>query len=223
LIAKYCNRELVAAIAAEHRRGRRLSVGTSNLDAGRPVIWNISEIADSGHPRALELIQKIILASASIPVAFPPVHIQVEADGQQYDEMHVDGGAASQVYLYPVGIDWARVLEKLEVKDTASVYVIRNASLDSEWKAVSAKLFPIAGRTIDSLIRTQGSGDLYRIYSGALRDKLDFNLAYIPGDFDVEPKEEFDPVFMKALFDLGFEAAKSGYPWSKTPPGLETP
>lgn len=221
LIAKYFTQELVEAIAAEHRRGRRLNVGTANLDAGRPVIWNISEIADSGHPKALGLIRKIVLASASIPVAFPPVHIQVEADGQTFDEMHVDGGTASQVYLYPVGIDWARVLEKLEVEDTTHVYVIRNANLDPEWKAVTPKLFPIAGRTIDSLIRTQGFGDLYRIYAAAVRDELDFNLAYIPSDFEVEAKEAFDPVYMKALFDLGYEAAKSGYPWSKTPPGLD--
>jgi len=86
-----------------------LNVGTTNLDAGRPVIWNLTRIAASEAPKALELIHKIMLASASILVAFPPVLIDVEANGQHFDEIHVDGGGASQIFLYPLGIDWRRV------------------------------------------------------------------------------------------------------------------
>ncbi|NIO07245.1 MAG: patatin, partial [Deltaproteobacteria bacterium] len=110
LIQKYVTSEIREALAAEFRRGRILTVGTTNLDAGRPVIWNITRIAGSAHPKALELIHKILLASASIPVAFPPVFIEVEANGQRYDEIHVDGGGASQIYLYPLGLDWRRVI-----------------------------------------------------------------------------------------------------------------
>ena len=105
------------AVAAEFRdKGRQLTIGTTNLDALRPVIWNVGRIAASGHPDALKLIRKVLLASASIPIAFPPVHIDVEVDGRRYEEMHVDGGAAAQIFLYPAGLDWARVLELLEVQ-----------------------------------------------------------------------------------------------------------
>ncbi|MFC1515241.1 patatin-like phospholipase family protein [Thermodesulfobacteriota bacterium] len=219
-LAKFVDQEIMESIAAEHRKGRRLYVGTTNLDAGRPVIWNIGEIADSELPNALDLIHDILLASASIPGAFPPVFIQVEADGSIYDEMHVDGGAASQIFLYPTGLDFSRVMEHLEVQGQPSAYLIRNAKFEPEWTIVEPKIVPIAGRTIDSMIRTQGIGDIYRIYLSAQRDGIDFNLAYIPEDFNVEAKEPFDPEYMGKLFDLGYRMAKSGYPWTKMPPGF---
>lgn len=221
LIAKYFNQHVLDAIAVEHRKGRRLLIGTTNLDAGRPVIWSIGYIAASGKPYALALFQQILLASAAIPSLFPPVFIEVKAGGQRYEEMHVDGGAASQVFLFPSGFDVRPALRKLEVKGTPKVYVIRNSPLSPEWNAVRPWVVPIAGRSIASLIRTQGIGDMYRIYLGAQRDGIDYNLAYIPEDFDLKPKEMFDPEYMGKLFNLGFERAAPGYPWHKAPPGFE--
>ena len=222
LIEKYINADMLEAIAAEHRKGRQLLIGTVNIDAERPVIWNIGRIAASGNPKALDLVHKILQASASIPGAFPPVLIEVESEGQRFDEMHVDGGTASQVFLYPTGLDWLKVTEKLEVKGKPQAYIIRNALLDSRWKTVEPKIIPIAGRSIQSLLRTQGFGDLYRLYLFALRDGIDYNLAYIPDHFTQKPKEMFDPEYMGKLYDLGYWSAKSGYPWRKGPPGFET-
>lgn len=221
LIAKYVDEEVMEKIAAAHREGRSLNIGTTNLDSMRPVIWRIGAIANSGHPGSLALIRQVLLASASIPVAFTPVLIQVDADDSSYDELHVDGGATSQVFLYPPGVDWDDVLERLAVPGRPKVYIIRNARLDPIYKEVPNKLFPIAGRTLESLVRTQGIGDLYRIYLETCRDGLDFNLAYIPADFTKEPEEEFDTQYMKALFDTAYERAKLGYAWEKMPPELE--
>ena len=217
LIAKYYNQELMDAIAAEYRRGRILFIGTTDIDAGRPVIWNIGRIAASGAPGALELIRKVILASASIPVAFPPVFIEVEADGRRYEEMHVDGGTASQVFLYPAGVNWGRIIERLQVIGRPRVYLIRNARLEPEREVVEARVLPIASRSISSLIRTQGIGDMFRIYLSAKRDGLDYNLAYIPKGFEGNPEEVFDREYMGKLFDLGYEMAKSGFPWAVFP------
>jgi predicted patatin/cPLA2 family phospholipase len=218
LLASFIDEGILEAIAAEHRKGRRLLIGTTNIDAQRPVIWNIGFIATSGEPFALDLIRSVILASASLPAAFPPVAVEVEADGQRFDELHVDGGAASQVFLYPALLDWKRVIQKLEVPEPPEIYVIRNARLDPEAGSIDRKLMPIAGRAISSLIRTQGIGDLYRIYALAERDGLNFNLAYIPAAFNEKPAEQFDPVWMRKLFDLGHEMAKDGYPWLEAPP-----
>lgn len=220
MLAKYVNQQVMKAIAAEHKKGRRLWIGTTNLDAQRPVIWNIGLIASSGQHSALELIRKIILASASIPAIFPPVLFEVEANGNRYDEIHVDGGTASQVFLYPVDFDWKLILRHFEVKGTPKVYVIRNSFLKPDWETVHLKILPIAGVSINSLIRTQGIGDMYRIYLDCQRDGLDYNLAYIPEDFDLKPNEDFDPVYMGKLFDLGYQLARNGYPWDKTPPGF---
>jgi len=220
LIAKVIDAEMIDAIAREHKKGRRLFIGTVNLDAGRSVIWNISAIAVSDYPQKITLIQDLLRASAAIPVAFPPVFITVEAEGKQYDEMHVDGGTGSQVFVYPAAVDWQVITRKLKVKGKPQVYVVRNSFLDADYNGVKRSVFPIASRTIDSLIRTQGVGDLYQIYTLCQRDGNDFNLAYIPSDFTDEPTEGFDPVYMKKLFDRGYQMSLEGYPWEKAPPGF---
>ena len=218
LITRFFDDAVLEAVATEFRdKGRRLTIGTTNLDALRPVIWDVTRIAASGHQDALKLIRKVILASASIPIAFPPVQIEVDDDGRRYDEMHVDGGAAALIFLYPTGIDWARVLERLEVQGRPNVYLIRNSCHTPDWKAMKPLLLPIALRTVKSLIRTQGIGDMFRVYLAAQRDGLDFHLADIPEDFDTQPAEQFDPVYMRQLFDLGHGLARSGYPWKRTP------
>lgn len=220
LIARYITADVVEEIAREHQRGRRLFVGTVNLDASRSVIWNIGAIALSDHPGKVELIHDILQASSAIPVAFPPVMVPVEADGKRYDEMHVDGGTGSQVFVYPAAIDWREVTSKLKVKGAPKVYVIRNSFLDPDYHGIKRNVLPIASRTIDSLIRTQGIGDLYQIYALCKRDGNDFNLAYIPSSFTDEPAEGFDPVYMTNLYKLGYEMGVNGYPWKKEPPGF---
>ena len=219
LIARYVTSDVLDAVGEQHRRGRRLFIGTANLDAGRPVIWSIGAIANSRHPDRLTLVHDVLRASASIPIAFPPVAIRVEANGRTFDELHVDGGTASQVFVYPAAIDWARVLETLQVPGRPKVYVIRNSFLKPDHEGVKRTLIPIASRSIDSLIRTQGIGDLYQIYALCERDGNDFNLAFIPSDFEQEPSEPFDPVYMSALFERGYQMARGGYPWEKEPPG----
>jgi predicted patatin/cPLA2 family phospholipase len=219
VIAKYMNADVMRAIGAEYAKGRRLYIGTTNLDAVRPVLWNIGVIAASGHPSALDLIRQIMLASASLPVAFPPVYFTVEYNGRTYDEMHVDGGGAQQVFVYPAAVDWAAIMDKLGASPGASrVYVIRNAFIDAPWDPVKPKVLPIASRTIDSLIRTQGIGDLDRIFLLCQRDHIDFNLADIPKSFNMKAQEAFDKAYMQALYEVGFNLAKSGYPWLKQPP-----
>lgn len=221
LIAKHIDQDLVEEIAEQHRRGRSLNIGTANLDSMRPVVWRIGAIANSGHPQALKLIRQILLASSSVPGAFPPVLIEVEAGEENYDEMHVDGGTASQVFLYPLGLDFDEVLDKLEVPAKPKVYIIRNARLDPLYEQVRPKTVPIASRSISSVIRTQGIGDLYRIYLATLRDGLEFNLAYIPKEFTERSEEGVDTEYMGKLFELAFDMAKNGYPWQKMPPELK--
>jgi hypothetical protein len=166
------------------------------------------------------LIHELLRASAAIPIAFPPVVISVEAGGKQYDELHVDGGTGSQVFVYPAAADWKQIVQKLKVHGKPRVYVIRNSFLDPDYESTTRNVLPIGLRTIDSLIRTQGIGDLYQIYVLCERDGNDFNLAYIPSDFTEEAGEGFDPVDMKKLFERGYQMALEGYPCEKSPPGF---
>ena len=224
LISKYFTPDLLARIAEEHRKGRLLFIGTTNLDARRPVVWNMGAIAEAaGHnPQALELFRRILLASAAIPGEFPPVMFDVEVDGKPYQEMHVDGGAMRQVFLYPANLSATARQEGIQVfaRRVRKAYIIRNARLDPDWATVERSTLTIAGHAISALIETQGIGDLYQLYVLAQRDHLDFNLAYIGADFTVEHQEDFDPRFMRALFDYGYQLGRKGYPWQKVPPGL---
>jgi len=223
MLENIINVKMLEDIIVEHDKGRRLYIGTTNLDAKRPVIWNIGIIAKSGAPNALELVRDIMLASAAIPGAFTPVYIEVEADGRRYDEIHVDGGTSSQVFLYPASLDMRWVKKQLGLKGKSRIYVIRNSRIKPDWETVKSKIVPILDNSVDTLIRTQGIGDLYRIFLSAQRDGIDYNVAFIPSDFDEKPKEEFDPEYMGKLFDLGYQMAQKGYPWEKVPPGFEPP
>jgi predicted acylesterase/phospholipase RssA len=220
LIETYVSDDVIESIAVQHRRGRRLWIGTANLDVGRPVIWDLGAIAASGHPGRSRLIHDVLQASAAIPVAFPPVLIPVEAGGQMYDEMHVDGGTAQQVFVYPAEMNWPRVLGRLQAVGRPTVYVIRNAFLEADFNGVPRKVLPIASRSVQSLIRTQGLGDLYQIYALCLRDGNDFKLAHIPAEFTEQAVEDFDPVYMARLFAHAHEEAKIGYNWRTEPPGF---
>ena len=222
LMKKYINQDMLAAIAAEHEKGRLLLIATTDLDARRAVIWNMGKIAASGHPNALELFQRILLASAAIPGVFPPTLMDVEANGKSFQEMHVDGGAMAQVFLYPpsLGLKMRALGKAKGVSRERRLYMIRNARLDPDWAQVERRTMSIAGRAISSLIQTQGIGDLYIIYLTAERDGIDYNLAYIPESFKAFHKEDFDTEYMRQLFDVGYKLAVNGYPWVKTPPGF---
>jgi predicted acylesterase/phospholipase RssA len=220
LTRKSVNEDLLKEIAAEYAKGRFLLVATADMDARRPIIWDMGKIASYGGPRALDLFVSVMIASASIPVGFPPVMIDVEADGKQFQEMHVDGGIMAQVFAYPVGLTARNMEAATGTSRDRSLYVIRNARLDPDWSQVERKTMSIAGRAVASLIHSQGIGDLYRIYATTQRDGVDFNLAFIPSNFNAPHKEEFDNEYMRKLYNVGYEMAAKGFPWLKTPPGF---
>lgn len=219
MLDKYVTEEVIDDIGRAHEGGRRLFVGTFNLDAGRSVIWNIGAIATSTYGEKEKLIHDVLLASASIPALLPPVLIKVEADGTIYDEMHVDGGTGTQVFAYPASVDWSQRFDKLNIEGVPQIYIVRNAHITPPYEAVEPEILSIAARSISSLIRTQGVGDIYQIYTLCKRDGQGFNLASIPEGFDDESKEAFDPVYMGKLFQLGFDQAAKGYTWKKEPQG----
>ena len=149
--------------------------------------------------------------------------VNVEVGGNSYQEMHVDGGATAQVFVYPPSLNLAEAGRQIGANRERRVYVIRNARLDPDWAQVDRQTLSITKRAIASLIQTQGVGDLYRIYAQAQRDHIDFNLAYIPSSFDVPLPEPFDNHYMVELFKVGYAQGAAGNAWVKAPPGLGTP
>ncbi len=220
-ISRYLTPELQAAIAKSYAEGRLLWIGTTDLDAQVPIIWNIGAIAASNHPRALDTIRRVLLASAAVPGAFPPTMIDVTVNGAAYQEMHVDGGAFAQVFLYPASLTRLRRERMRQGKRVPGVeaYVIRNARLDPDWATVDRRTLGIAERAITTMIGVSGQNDIRRIYTTTQADGVGYNLAYIGSDFTLVLPEPFDPGYMRALFDFGFQKARHGYDWAKQPPG----
>jgi hypothetical protein len=214
LLKKHVDVKMLDKIAAAHLQGRRLLVGTTQLDAQRLVIWDLGAVAASDYPHKLELFHKILLASASIPGKFPPQFFTVTAGGQEFQEMHVDGGVRVEILLYEDALEPLIVDDKRE----RHLYIIRNDQVFPEWQHVNPRLRDIAQRTINSILKTQGVGDIYRLYVYARRDGVDFNLAYIPPYFPPRSRDEFDKPYMNKLFDDAYNKAKNGYPWHKHPP-----
>jgi predicted acylesterase/phospholipase RssA len=222
LIAKYIDEDFIREIARERIKGRILLIGTTNLDTQRPVLWDMGRIAMSNDRDAISLFRKILLASATLPGLFPPVRIQVRVGGQKYDELHVDGGVTRQVFIAPSIFSFVSQDQKSGRSATKQqLYVIRNGKIDPEWQAVNENVLSITQRSISTLIKNQGIGDLYRIYSVTKRDGIDFNLASIPADFSDTSDEPFDQKYMIALFNRGYDLASHTYSWTKAPPGLE--
>jgi hypothetical protein len=164
------------------------------------------------------LIQDILVASASIPGVFPPVNIKVVAEGRTYDEIHVDGGTSNQAFLFPSHFSLRDVDRKSGVSRSRTVYVIRNGKVSPQYSVVKPKISAIVGKSISSLIKTQGIGDLYRMYANARRDGMTFKAIWIPETFTRVEPEPFNRDYMNALFAVGYDMGRSGIPWASTPP-----
>ena len=221
-IDQFITPELLARVAEEHAKGRLLVVGTTNIDLGRPVLWNMGAIAADGGPGALDLFRDVIQASAAIPIAFPPVFIDVEAGGRRYDEMHVDGGATRQVNALSPQIPGFVVERMTGIEIDRDLYVLVNGAIRPPPKLVEPTALSIGGAAIDTLWYAQTVGDLYRILAVAERDGIETHFGWIPESFEDEPVEEFDPVFMRRLFDLGARLLENGALWSPAPPDFAT-
>ncbi len=220
LIEKYSNETVLKAIAKEHLNGRRLYLGTTNLDAQRLMVWNMGIIANSGHPDALELFRKILLASLSVPCIFPPVYFDVEIDGTVYDEMHVDGWMITDAFICDSMLDFPTDARK-EQKKRNAVYIINNDKFMASLERVPHVLPKITERALTALNKEHGEEHLRSIYTIAMRNHAVFNYIGIPEECALPGKLTFDQKKMNKLFNSGQELAKSGCKWQKEPSTLK--
>ncbi|WP_051261464.1 patatin-like phospholipase family protein [Desulfovibrio inopinatus] len=221
LVKQYITKEMMDAVAREYRVGRRLYIGTTNLDAKRSVVWDMGAIASQGTSEALKLFQDVLIGSSAIPVAFPPMYFKVEADGKTWDEMHVDGGVTTQIFLYGPHVNPRKIYTSLHLPLPDSprhLYVLVNNRMGATYDPVSPRLLSIAADAVSSLIKAQTMGAIYTMYNLSRDDDVDFNLACIPESFTLDTGEDFDPQIMKELFQLGYDLALTDKLWSKTPP-----
>lgn len=220
LIAKQITPELLADIAAAYKSGRRLFVVTTDLDAERSVVWNMGAIAvHAGKPAtadaATKLFRSVLLASGSIPGAFPPVLIDVEGNGKQFSEMHVDGGVGGQLFVAPPAL--MAPDSHYRIPATA-LYVVVNSGLERDFAVVDRSTPAILAQTVGMAVKSDLRVMLDRTYIAAKNSGIGFNVASIAPTFSAPSRGPFDPAYMKALFDAGYDQGKSATPFASAPP-----
>ena len=224
LIEHYFTDEFINEVAEAHRQGRRLWIATTNLDADRLVVWNMGAIALSDHPDAPDLFRQVILASSSIPGAFPPVLIDVDLHGESYDEMHVDGGVKAQLFINAETLNIASMKRRYLTADGGRpdwrIYVIRNAEVGPHPGQVARKISEITSRSFASLLKSQARSDLERIYFMAKENGIGFNWVAMPADYEPQSDESFDQAEMNRMFEIGYGLGVKGNAWRQQPPAF---
>lgn len=213
LVARYADDDLIAAVAHEHATGRRLFAGTTDLDSQRTAIWDLGAIAASGHPDRANLFRSVLVASASIPIAYPPVLLEVEGEGRRFAEMHVDGGVTAQVLTLTAPL---RAIERtgLDAGRRPAIYILMNQRIGTEFTLVKRSVLTIGARSIETLIKTHGRSAVREARDAALRRGWTFRLTSIGDDFTVPEPRPFDRAYMNALFAYGFARAREGKAWN---------
>jgi hypothetical protein len=223
LIAKQITPALLLDIAAAHQAGRRLFIITTDLDAGRSMVWNMGAIAahfaaqgtGQAGDAAIKLFRNILLASGSVPGAFPPVLIDVEANGKRFAEMHVDGGVGGQFFVAPPAMMQSTSSYKIPAD---SLYIVINSALQPEFQVVERNTPTILAQTVSMAIKADLRVLLDRAYIAAKNSGIGFNVATIPPGFNAPSRGAFDSDYMKALFNVGYDQGKSATPFAGEPP-----
>lgn len=222
LIARHVDAKLLEAIAQENRAGRRLYVVTTNLDAQRTAIWDMGKIAASDDPGALDLFRNVLTASASIPSVFSPVLIDVEGEGRRFAEMHVDGGVTANVLIVPEAMLLSGT--PLFAPDARpKVYIVMNGKLAPEFEVVQASTLPIVRRSFATSVRANTRNTLLASYQFSKRRNWEFNLASIDPEYPKSESAGFDPIYMRQLFEYGYQRGQSGQLWQPTQLELQGP
>ena len=209
LIARYVDDALLERIGAEYKKGRRLLVVTTNLDAQRTAVWDMGAIAASGAPEALNLFRDVLVASASVPGVYSPVLINVEGEGRRFEEMHVDGGVRANLLVVPESLLLSSVPPPASGVQPR-VYIVMNNKLEQDFEIVEGKALTIVSRSFTTAVKANTQNTLIATYDFARRNKWDFNLASIDPDYPTTTSMGFDRSYMQQLYQYGYTQGLSG-------------
>ncbi len=216
--------ETLDLVAAEHRKGRRLFVGSTNLDANVFTIWDMGVIAESDRPDRLNHFIDAIMASAAFPIAFPPIYIEIDGEAGPYTQMHADGGVRETAFFFdfPLIKGFQRTLEAVGFNEgdfKQELYLLINGPIafpgQKTYKPVAGTTAAVAEATITSLMTKVRQGSVYKLWVLAMAHGADFHLSFVPQDFEFTSRSlNFDPEVSNALFELGYQQALDGTAWA---------
>ena len=220
LFKKHFDKEFLDKVAQEHKNGRRLYIGTTNIDTGQLTVWDMGAIASSNRADKYKHFRDIIYASTALPVYLPPEYIEVDIKDKKYYQMHVDGGIYTQVFMIGLLVDWAKALHFKENDNThfdATLYTVANRKYRQRDIYKPIEQAPLS--IIESYVLTEMDllfdRSMYRLYESCEKKGINFKMATIPQKMDdvIDVPTEFDPERMMRLFNIGYNFGLGEIDW----------
>jgi predicted patatin/cPLA2 family phospholipase len=222
LFLKAFNEAFLNKIAAEHAKGRRLYVGTTNIDTGQFVVWDMGAIASSNRSDKYQHFADIIYASSAMPIFLPPQYIEVNIDDKTYYQMHVDGGIYAHVFMVGMLVNWEEVLDlRAHQKDkfNTTLYIVANRKYRNRhlYDPVEQSASEIIAAYINIETDLLFDKSIYRLYTSSVKKGINFRMAAVPEYANsVDDSTEFNPEKMQKLFNVGYNYGLKGINWQKS-------
>jgi len=219
LFSNNFNEALLNRVATAHAKGRRLYIGTTNIDTGQLIVWDMGAIASSGRSDKYQRFSDIIYASSAMPIFLPPQYISVDVEDKQYYQMHVDGGIYSHVFMIGLFVNWKEVLDlsaDANLNFDVTLYTIANRKYRNRTAYDPVEQSPSS--VISAYIETETDllfdRSMYRLYDSCMQKGIKFRMAAVPKDVNhVDDATEFNPEKMLKLFNVGYSFGLNGVKW----------
>ena len=216
------DKQFLDKIAQEHKNGRRLYIGTTNIDTGQLTVWDMGAIASSNRTDKYERFCDIIYASSALPVYLPPQYMSVDVESKRYYQMHIDGGIYTQVFMIGLLINWSEVLNLKETQSSnfdVTLYTIANRKYRQRdiYKPVEQAPFSIIEAYVLTEMDLLFDRSIYRLYSSCKEKGFKFKMAAIPEKMQeiVITPTEFNPDEMSRLFHVGYNIGINQIKWKE--------
>ena len=218
LVDHFVTPKMVADVAAETSKGRRLIIATTDLDKRETVLWDMGAIAVHGGTAARQLFRDVLIGSASVPGMFPPVIIHVSDGVHSYDELHVDGSVTTPFFITPLVGDV--VSTSLDQLNGSNVYVIVNSQLASPPHESSLETFELLGRSFSAQLMYKTKETIALVDSVTREHHMQLRIAVIPADYPDHSFADFRLKSLQQLFDYGADCATRGLLWATPEQGI---
>lgn len=199
LLMDTISEEMLDAVASAHAAGRRLYVTTTDMTAGKAVIWDMGAIASGTQNRKAQYID-VLVASAAVPGLIEPVYVRDRQSGAL--AVHSDGGVKTPVPLESFMLD-RRTAPRTDVWVVANGHVSRDTALRSEARST----LRLAQRGISQLIRQLMYASIREAEARTRQTGARFHLIALPETMpEAANPLDFKPEEMLGLYEAGRDA-----------------
>ena len=225
LVVNHVDEALMRAVAEEHRQGRRLYVATTSLDTQTQIVWDMGALAQRTDDASRLLFMDILIASASIPVAFPPVALTLSNGDNQAVELHVDGGTVANVLVAPEPflLRPPEGAESLTGGLPGRIWIIINGHPEPIFETATLSGLSVAVRSFDIMRKAITRSDVARTAQLARTLGMGLDVISMPDDVP-DTALDFSQESMLRSYEAGRRMGVDGSGWQTlAEPVVETP